>query len=89
MPRLGDPRTTLVPMALVLVALVIESQVPPYLRLAPLLLGFTHRRSLILGRVSHCCEGVWPTAGFATKFLHGVFLHGQSPTYARCCGDLP
>ena len=59
MPRLGDPRTTLVPMALVLVVLVIELRVPPNPRLAPLLLGFTDSRSLILGQVSHCCEEFW------------------------------
>ena len=58
MPRLGDPRTTLVPRVLVLVALVIELRVPPNLRLAPLLLGFTDSRSLILGWVSHPCEDV-------------------------------
>jgi hypothetical protein len=72
LPRLVDPRAPLVPRALVLVVLVIESRVQTNPRLTPVLLGVTDRRYLILGRLSHCSEGIWATAGSATGFLHGV-----------------
>ena len=59
-------------LALVLVALVLEAQVRRTPGLSPLLLGVTDRHRLILGRVSHCCEGVWPTAGSATESFRAV-----------------
>jgi hypothetical protein len=58
LPHLDDAKTLLVPISLVLVVLVIESRVPRDPRLSPLLLDLTDRRCLILGRLSHCFEGV-------------------------------